>query len=163
MSSPSSKYSGRTGLREIPSTPGIYALLILLREKVRVKIRQRERTVAPGLYVYIGSAQGPGGLRARIARHVRRSKRIKWHVDQLTVNGEVAAIVYSIGRSRECVLTRPLEENGFTHPIRGFGSSDCTSGCTSHLLRFEGGKVECLRRLYLAFEAAGLSPALAEP
>jgi Uri superfamily endonuclease len=39
-----------------------------------------------GWYLYVGSAHGPGGLHARLARHRRRlggTKRAHWHVDYL--------------------------------------------------------------------------------
>jgi Uri superfamily endonuclease len=40
----------------------------------------------PGWYLYVGSARGPGGLEARLARHERRlgpDKRAHWHIDYL--------------------------------------------------------------------------------
>jgi Uri superfamily endonuclease len=42
-----------------------------------------------GRYLYCGSAKGPGGLKARLSRHMRRGKSVRWHVDQLTEQGLV--------------------------------------------------------------------------
>jgi hypothetical protein len=33
----------------------------------------------------------PGGLKARVSRHTRRAKRSRWHIDQLTENGDSSA------------------------------------------------------------------------
>ena len=40
--------------------------------------------LAPGCYVYAGSARGPGGIRARVRRHLRPDKTPHWHIDQVT-------------------------------------------------------------------------------
>ncbi len=85
--------------------------------------------LAPGLYLYCGSARGPGGLAARLARHMRREKRAHWHVDQLTCAGDVlGAWVFPGGD--ECAVNATLEK--FPTPLEGFGSSDCRH-CRSHL------------------------------
>ena len=46
-------------------------------------------SLMPGRYIYAGSANGPEGLKARVSRHTRRAKRSRWHIDQLTENGDV--------------------------------------------------------------------------
>lgn len=144
----------------LPSAPGVYALVLLLEEPARVKVRGREWGLEPGCYVYVGSARGPGGLRARVGRHAARAKRVRWHVDQLTAGAaRVAAVVYAEALVRECVLVPHLEALGLSHPVPGFGSSDCGSGCASHLLRCRGGLRECLELVKAAFGAAGLEPA----
>jgi histidyl-tRNA synthetase len=83
-----------------------------------------------GRYLYCGSARGPGGLRARIARHLRRRKPLRWHVDQLTTRGTVIA-VWAIPGGDECDLVARLAL--LPVPLPGFGSSDCRR-CRSHLL-----------------------------
>ena len=77
-------------------------------------------------------AYGPGGLRARISRHLSKEKPIHWHVDQLTSQAETRAI--ALPGANECDLVSALLETGkFTTPLRGFGSTDCRN-CESHLL-----------------------------
>jgi len=66
---------------------GAYALLIKLEETLRAKAGAKSALLAPGLYVYCGSAKGSGGIAARIGRHMRHGKRAHWHVDQLTSVG----------------------------------------------------------------------------
>ena len=90
--------------------------------------------LAAGSYLYLGSANGPGGLRARIARHCRPQKTRHWHVDYLTTTGTVEQVFVLPGGS-ECDLTqRALTVAGVSAPHPGFGSSDCRS-CPAHLLQ----------------------------
>ncbi|MDC7789088.1 GIY-YIG nuclease family protein [Rhodoplanes sp. TEM] len=92
-------------------------------------------TLAPGRYLYCGSARGPGGLRARIARHLRRRKTLRWHVDRLTTRGTVIA-VWAVPDGDECALAGALA--GLPVPIPGFGASDCRR-CPSHLFAWPDG------------------------
>lgn len=87
----------------------------------------------PGIYLYLGSAYGPGGLPARLRRHLRADKRLHWHVDHLTAEGTVEC-VFSLPNGRECDLVDLAGTLPAIHaPVAGFGSSDCRR-CTAHLL-----------------------------
>jgi len=118
----------------IPAIAGAYLLLIRLDAPLRPAIRTLPPTILPpGAYVYAGSARGPGGLRARIARHLRRDKAIRWHVDHLSAAAR-EIIAFAVPGARECALCRALAATPRFHvPIPGFGSSDCRI-CPSHLL-----------------------------
>jgi Uri superfamily endonuclease len=132
-----------------PNEAGAYALLISLPSPLAVKAGARTASLAPGLYLYCGSARGPGGLAARIARHMRREKRAHWHVDQLTRDGEVfGAFVFPGGD--ECAINATLDR--LPTPLEGFGSSDCRR-CRSHLRYWPKGV-----QLPHAFEAALPAP-----
>ncbi|PWB88845.1 histidine--tRNA ligase, partial [Methylocystis sp. MitZ-2018] len=74
-------------------------------------------------------ARGPGGLRARLARHMRKDKRAHWHVDQLALAGEIVG-AFILEGGDECALNAALD--GFPIPLPGFGSSDCRR-CEAHL------------------------------
>ena len=112
-----------------PAEAGAYAMLIALAAPLAVKAGAKSASLAPGLYLYCGSARGPGGLAARIARHMRQEKRAHWHVDQLTRAGQaLGAFVFPGGD--ECAVNAALAE--FPTPLEGFGSSDCRI-CRSHL------------------------------
>jgi len=119
---------------EAPDLPGAYLLLMELARPAVLSIPRFAGTALPaGWYVYAGSANGPGGLRARVARHLRRHKRIHWHVDHLTAGAAAAALCYPGGD--ECDLVATLAgEPAFTLPLPGFGSTD-SRRCASHLLR----------------------------
>lgn len=120
---------------EIPDAPGAYLLLIGLKRPIVLKTARFAGVALPtGWYVYAGSAYGPGGMRGRVARHLRRKKPIHWHVDHLTCDATVTAMCYS--GADECRLVETLiAANGFTVPAPGFGSTDCKS-CDSHLVRW---------------------------
>lgn len=114
---------------DIPSVAGAYVLVIDLAEPVRVAVGAHAWRLGPGRYLYCGSAHGPGGLHARVARHMRRGKPVRWHVDQLTERGGVRG-AWIFPRRHECALAARLSH--LPVPIPGFGSSDCRR-CASHL------------------------------
>lgn len=127
--------------QEIPNLPGAYALLINLAYPVALPIAPLGRlTLAAGLYVYCGSARGPGGLAARVGRHLRREKRLHWHVDYVTSQGRIDDVSYLLGQG-ECYIVDCLgRAMGVSFPIPGFGSSDCQQ-CPAHLLNVPNGFV----------------------
>ena len=50
--------------------PGSYALILQADRRRTVRIgRLGQLAVEPGCYVYVGSALGPGGVRARVGHH----------------------------------------------------------------------------------------------
>lgn len=121
-------------LDELPSAPGAYVLRIALERAVILpRGRWRGRQVDEGVYLYAGSAWGPGGLRARLRRHLKAAKTLRWHVDALTNIAGVSAILARPG-GRECAFTAALLDKGATAPLPGFGASDCRR-CPAHLLK----------------------------
>jgi Uri superfamily endonuclease len=112
--------------------PGAYLLTITLAAPLSGRFARTPFTLAPGNYAYCGSANGPGGIAARVGRHLRAEKKAHWHVDQLTM---AAAGISALGfpGGSECLLVERLVAAGATFPLPGFGSSDCRC-CTSHLL-----------------------------
>ena len=132
-----------------PGEAGAYALLIALQAPLAVKAGAKTASLTAGVYVYCGSAQGPGGLAARLARHMRKEKRAHWHVDQLTCAGKViGAFVFPGGD--ECAVSAALAD--LPTPLEGFGSSDCRR-CRSHLRLWPRGLQ--LRQEVLAAALAG--------
>jgi histidyl-tRNA synthetase len=119
----------------IPAAPGAYVLIVDLARPVALDIATLPGVVLPaGRYAYCGSAYGPGGMRARIGRHQRRDKTVRWHIDRLTAAGRIVA-VHAEPEGVECDLfARLLSAPGATVPLAGFGSSDC-SLCPAHLAR----------------------------
>ena len=88
-----------------------------------------------GTYLYIGS--GGRNIVARVERHIRDEKKIKWHIDYLLSDSHVdisRVYVKRGSRDDECKTARSLA-TGFKG-IPGFGSSDCK--CPSHLFFVEG-------------------------
>ena len=61
---------------ELSSLPGTYVLVVNLDRHRQITIGRRStRQFQPGYYLYVGSAFGPGGLKARVGRHMRSEKK----------------------------------------------------------------------------------------
>lgn len=92
--------------------------------------------VCPGYYVYVGSAFGPGGLRARVGRHASTAKRKRWHIDYLLDLVRPIETWCTVGTEKhEHVWAQATSRiSGAVVPMRGFGSSGCR--CESHLCHF---------------------------
>jgi Uri superfamily endonuclease len=123
------------GLRLTPA-PGTYALLLERRNGGELLIgKWGWNSFPPGWYVYIGSALGPGGLRARVGHHLGPAARPHWHIDYLRREAVVRAVWYIPGgERREHAWARALGSawrNGAA--VEGFGCSDCD--CRAHLFR----------------------------
>ena len=89
-----------------------------------------------GWYAYAGSAQGPGGLVARLLRHLRSPKPLRWHVDYLRADARPVEVWYAVGTvNRECAWADALSGlPGASFPASRFGASDCR--CPAHLIHF---------------------------
>jgi Uri superfamily endonuclease len=118
--------------------PGTYALVLRSSTRQRVRVGSLgELRVRPGFYVYVGSAFGPGGVRARVRRHSRGGRRAHWHVDHLRRIVDVDEVWYSHDPARREHAWAALLETapGASVPLPRFGASDCA--CDSHLFFFE--------------------------
>lgn len=72
------------------------------------------------------------GLEARVARHLRRAKRRKWHIDFLLERAVTAgAVLFPSGKREECDIARLLLDYPKAIPVGRFGSTGC--GCPAHL------------------------------
>nr|WP_144446173.1 GIY-YIG nuclease family protein [Halorhodospira halophila] len=84
--------------------------------------------IPAGWWVYTGSARR--NMDARIARHLRREKPQRWHLDYLTSDSRVIVVSVTRHTEPECQRNR---RNGGVVVVPGFGASDCAAGCGSHL------------------------------
>jgi len=96
-----------------------------------------------GYYTYTGSAIGPTdqSLRLRVHRHLRKTKKKRWHIDYLLSSEKVKVTavmaVSTVEKKLECKVNRLIMEELVGDVIvDGFGASDCQSNCKSHLLYF---------------------------
>jgi len=115
--------------------PGTYALLLRADTAQRLEIGALgTMTVRPGAYVYVGSAFGPGGVRARVRRHARDDGARHWHVDYLRAVARLEAVWYTHDQTRrECAWATALRRRpDAAVPLGGFGASDCD--CPGHLV-----------------------------
>ena len=141
QSSPASRWPSFPALR------GTYALLLRLGSPLRVQVGRLGRfELAAGHYLYVGSAHGAGGLRARVGRHLRTEKKPHWHIDALTARVPVIAVAWSVSPQRlECIwAARVAALEGVRVPIAGFGASDCA--CRAHLFSVPREHIEAVWR-----------------
>lgn len=125
---------GEDDCTRLPSNAGSYGLLIGISQPVQVDVHRLGCPVLPaGLYLYCGSAKGPGGIRSRVTRHLKPDKSLRWHVDHLTKNADEIAGFPLTGAGECDLLERALRIPGATVPVSGFGSSDCRR-CPGHLV-----------------------------
>ena len=115
------------------------------------------RAFASGFHVYVGSAQGSGGLQ-RVRRHILlaqdRDRRPKWHIDYLLTSNTFelfSVICASTEQKFECRLAKTLPGT----PVPQFGCSDCS--CSSHLFHTHNDPGDGIR---IAFQGLLLVPAI---
>lgn len=145
----------RTGDAAAPCRLYVVAARLPRRERLAVAAHS-VLDLDRGWYAYIGSAQR--GRRARVARHMRAGKPLRWHADYL-FSQHPATHAWSIDvppsaptsrsacASAECALADALVRAGGARPAVAattapgsssarlrFGASDCD--CAGHLVRF---------------------------
>jgi Uri superfamily endonuclease len=120
----------------LPPQPGAYALWLQVTEPLTLRVGSLgEATVTPGDWVYVGSALGPGGLRARVAHHARIARRPHWHIDYLRRHAVLTMVWHSVDLlRREHQWARLFQDLGGVAALPRFGSSDCQ--CPAHLFHF---------------------------
>jgi Uri superfamily endonuclease len=120
---------------------GTYLLELHLGAEQRIRVGSLGEIRFPaGFYLYAGSALGPGGLQARLARHLRRRsdpgtpKKLHWHVDYVREHVDWQGAWIRAGAERlECAWAAAICcLSGAEIVARGFGASDC--GCRAHLV-----------------------------
>ena len=97
-----------------------YILKISLDKARRIQIgRLGIFSFREGTYWYVGSAKK--NLKARLARHRRKEKKLHWHIDYLLQHATIAEI-WSTEACEERAAA--LLAQTLTTPITGFGASD---------------------------------------
>lgn len=106
-----------------------YQLYIQINKQVSITIGKfGTYNFLPGTYIYTGSAKK--NIEARVARHLKKEKKLKWHIDYLLSNPNVDIIEVQQSETPECILNQSV--SGIVL-VPGFGSSDCKNSCRSHL------------------------------
>lgn len=132
--------------------PGIYVFALANERVRRVAIgRLGPVSFERGMYLYVGSARGPGGIAARLRHHWRPAASPRWHLDYLRRRTRPAAAWIGLDdNQRECSWATLLGGDTSLSPgPAGFGASDCR--CQTHLFFCADS----------AFPPAGVPPTLA--
>jgi Uri superfamily endonuclease len=142
---------------------GTYSIVLQCRRPMRVRFGKLGfAKVEVGYYLYTGSALGRGSvsLEGRLARHMRPSKKMRWHVDYLTSRPGCyfRGAVYLISkRHLECKINRSIQQNLNLEPsLLHIGASDC--GCDGHLLRVteHSSEAELINQLECIYSSFGV-------
>jgi len=128
-------------ISNIPALPGSYILWLRLPQPQDLVVGRLGRFPFPaGDYLYMGSARGAGGLRARLGRHLsgvrfQRLGKLHWHIDYLRQVTQARGFGYNLASKKECLWSQKLAAlPKACFPVPGFGASDCRSGCNAHLI-----------------------------
>ena len=118
----------------IPPEPGTYIVVLASSHTQELRIgRAGKLQQQPGYYFYVGSARGPGGLRARLGRHLRGSSKRRWHIDYLRAATNPWGAWIQLGKQHDEHLWADalIRNQGIISAMFGFGASDCR--CVTHL------------------------------
>lgn len=108
---------------------GTYVVVFRLVADATVSVGKLGTFAFPaGFYAYIGSAFGPGGVRARTTRHRTQDVvKKKWNIDHMKPPLRAIEVWWTNDPiKRECSWSAVLAATpGFACPAAGFGSHDC--------------------------------------
>ncbi len=112
---------------------GIYMLNIEIEREINITVGSLGNLkFKKGFYVYVGSAIT--NLEKRVRRHKRKEKKLRWHIDYLTVRAnKITAYPIVTRKKLECPLASAIARIA-PDSVPNFGSSDCS--CRSHLFYF---------------------------
>ncbi len=106
-----------------------YQLIIHLERTANITVGALgKQPFAAGDYLYTGSAKR--NIEKRVARHCRKTKTKRWHIDYLTSHPAARVIAIRYFSGEECQINQ-RSRGEITIP--GFGASDCRAGCGAHL------------------------------
>jgi len=138
------------------SVPGTYLLLLECDQKTSLQVGKLGcMMTVPGYYIYVGSAFGPGGIRARIRHHQKKGSRPHWHIDYLRSVARLIDGWCVYGCRYEHEWAQALMSIEKTRiPLQGFGASDCH--CTTHLFYFKRKPGKAMLERQLQVKLTGL-------
>jgi sugar fermentation stimulation protein A len=127
---------------------GAYIVVLYLNSNKRIKVGSLgEIYFKKGFYCYVGSAIGKTKIEKRCERHLKKNKKLRWHIDYLREESSIVKIVaFGSKKKIECKIANRILRiaDGY---VEKFGSSDCK--CVSHLFYFRNKK--SLSKLFTIF------------
>lgn len=112
-----------------------YCLIIKLNKEIIIPVgKLGDLDFKKGFYVYVGSSLN--SIDARIKRHLKKEKKLFWHIDYLlnSPNASVKEVILERSPQKwECKIAKEIAANAI--PLIKFGCSDCK--CNSHLFYFK--------------------------
>jgi len=122
---------------QIPSDKGVYVVFLRCDKRMDIRVGSLGIiSVQEGIYAYVGSAFGGGGLKSRLSRHLKTAKKCRWHIDYIRRHMKAVSLWYTTESAEaEHRIAQTFMEMGAGIPMKGFGSSDCK--CITHLFHLE--------------------------
>lgn len=138
-----------TCVDKLPRDKGVYILAMQLTHEVTINIgKLGAHTLLSGIYFYVGSARGGGGINSRVGRHWRndKDKTKRWHIDYLRAPMQMLGCwvitdtdikapklteTQTYKNITECDLAKLLAKHPHISKFGNIGSSDCH--CLSHV------------------------------
>jgi Uri superfamily endonuclease len=121
----------------IERRPGTYVVVLQTAVPVQVRIGALGMLeLRNGVYLYVGSAFGPGGVAARCAHHLRIAARPRWHLDYLRPHCCIRGfwVAYDVPCLEHVWAVALGLLPGAGLPLPRFGAGDCR--CPAHLYHF---------------------------
>lgn len=116
---------------------GTYAFVFSCAVRIEARIGALGTLrLAPGWYIYTGSAFGRGGLRARLNHHLTSTAAPHWHLDYLRpfLTPRQAWYTATPPPCEHAWAAACLALPGAEIPLPRFGASDCA--CPAHLFAY---------------------------
>ncbi|WP_456396287.1 GIY-YIG nuclease family protein [Desulfurobacterium sp.] len=116
---------------KFPDSKGTYIIVFSLQKERLIRTKSKSFMLSDGIYSYVGSAFGAGGLKSRLKRHLNRRKKKHWHLDYVSSSRffKPLAVYCFPGKRIECYIADRFEK--VCENVPQFGCSDCS--CKSHL------------------------------
>lgn len=121
----------------LSTATGTYALIFACTKAGPIKVGKLGLLdLRRGYYLYVGSAFGPGGMRARISHHLHPTTSPHWHIDYLKAHCRLRElwVEYSVVKSERRWAKTVSQLTDAYVPLPGFGASDVQT--ISHLFQF---------------------------
>lgn len=131
----------RSGLFLPDDCKGTYVLLLSLDLGKDILIGRGRNSFhlhfRAGYYAYVGSAHGPGGLKSRINRHLKKEKKYVWHIDYLRKEAQPVEMWVDVHEKKlEKLWADALIAMKGSQPVENFGNTDDRRSRT-HLYYFD--------------------------
>lgn len=124
--------------QQLPKNKGTYLLFFTLEQTLTCDVGKfAQVTLQPGIYAYVGSAFGSGGLKARLRHHLKINQRCHWHLDYLRPHMQFIQLWLTQDQQRREHQWAGIMQawRGISIPIEGLGASDCQ--CRGHFFQMK--------------------------
>lgn len=136
-----------------------YSIILRLNSNKKLEVGSLGTIfLVKGFYVYNGSAYGTGGLASRIKHHVKKRKKLHWHIDYLTSDNEckiLRVIAFKKRNLERKVSLEMLREREFVG-IPKFGSTDDKIARTHLFLISAKSEKEALEKVKKVYKKIGI-------